>query len=257
MSQFVKSVDGTSIYYETSGEGKLALVFVHGWGGNCRWWDMQRDAFKNSYQIVQLDLACHGKSDVRKGEWTIQAYAADIQAVIQELQLKQVVLIGHSMSGSNVIQAYQMLPEKVQKIVLVDTLQDLDHMPSLNDATFFFEGLEKDFKGTIETAFAQFMFAKTSPQVIISRVVQDVSQMQPDFAISCLKPFYSTDIRSACLQVKVPVRAINSDLFPISKENNRKYFRDFDCEIIQGVGHYPMLEAADKFSQALQKILKA
>lgn len=255
MDLFAKSLDGASIHYETSGKGSIALVFVHGWGGSSRWWDQQRDAFSKNYQIVQMDLAGHGKSSLRSGEWSVQAYAQDIKAVIEALKLDQVILIGHSMSGSNVVQAYDLLKEKVKMIVLVDTLQDLDHMPSMNDAAPFFAGMQMAFKPTIEMALPQYMFAKTSPQAVVQRVVKEISHGQPSTLIASLKPFYATDIRNDCSKVKVPVRAINSDLFPISAENNRKYLSDFGYEVIQGVGHYPMLEAPEKFNASLQKIL--
>jgi len=244
------------IHFESSGQGETALLFVHGWLGNLHWWDHQKDAFSKKFQVVQMDLAGHGKSSAQRKDWSIKAYAEDIQAVVEELGLTRVVLVGHSMSGSNVIEAYHLMRERVPMLVLVDTLQDLDHMPSSKDVTPLFDGMRKDFKGTVEASFPQFMFAKTSPPAVLERVVLEARSATPSVAISSLEPFYATDVRETCSRVRVPVRAVNSDLYPTNMPVCRKYFLDFGCEIVSGVGHYPMMEAPGGFNEALGRVLK-
>jgi len=256
MSQSTTLFDGERIHFESSGNGETALLFVHGWLGNLHWWDYQKDAFSKNFQVVQMDLAGHGKSSAQRKDWSIRAYAEDIKAVVEKLGLKKVVLVGHSMSGSNVIEAYHLMPEWVPMLILVDTLQDLDHMPSQKDVAPLFDGMRKDFKGTVETSFPHFMFAKTSPPAVLERIVREAKSAPPSVAISSLEPFYATDVREACSRVQVPVRAINSDLYPTNTSVCRKYFSDFDCEIISGVGHYPMLEAPQQFNDALGRLLK-
>ena len=63
------------------------------------------------------------------------------------------------------------------------------------------------------------------------------------------------NIRELAQLVSVPVRAINSDASPTSNENNSRYFKDFNSEIIVETGHYPMLEKPDEFNKILDKIL--
>ena len=257
MSQTAISFDGVPIAFETCGQGETAILFVHGWQGNRRWWDHQRDAFSKKYQIVQMDLAGHGESLPPRKTASVRAYAEDIRAVVEKLGLRRVVLVGHSMSGSNVVEAYNLIPTRVPMVILVDTLLDLDHLPSLEEVSPFLESMRKDFRGTIEASFAQFVFAKTSPKGVIDRIVREIGTAIPSVAISNLEPFYSTDIREACERIKVPVRAINSDLFQTNPSANRKYFINFEYEIISGVGHYPMLEAPTEFNKALGRILES
>src|SRR6476661_7027726 len=110
MKQTAISFDGLPVSFEVSGQGETALLFVHGWLGNRRWWDHQRDAFGPKYQVVQMDLGGHGESisKLRKTS-SVRAYAEDIKAVAEKLGLKKIVLVGHSMSGSNVVEAYQLM----------------------------------------------------------------------------------------------------------------------------------------------------
>jgi pimeloyl-ACP methyl ester carboxylesterase len=71
-----------------------------------------------------------------------------------------------------------------------------------------------------------------------------------------LRAIFSYDPAPALKEVKVPIRAINSDLNPTSVEVNRKYSPQFDAVIMKGSGHYPMLEDPAKFNQLLAEILR-
>src|SRR4051812_46068223 len=100
MDLSVEAPDGVKLHAELTGTGKTALVFVHGWLGSGRWWDAQRDALASpDFTIVQVDLAGHGGSGGERTQWTIEAYAGDIEAVTAAVDAESVVLVGHSMSG--------------------------------------------------------------------------------------------------------------------------------------------------------------
>ncbi len=124
MGHIASSADNSEIYYEVTGKGKTGLLFVHGWMGNSRWWDSQRDYFSDKYQIIQMDLAGHGKSEKSRRKWSVRTYAEDIKSVANTLDVDNIVLIGHSMSGSNVVEAFPLVA-KVRAIILVDTLKNL------------------------------------------------------------------------------------------------------------------------------------
>ena len=63
-------------------------------------------------------------------------------------------------------------------------------------------------------------------------------------------------LQQAARAVTVPVRAINSDNQPTNLEGNRRWFADYDVEVLPGLGHYPMLEAPEAFNAALRSALK-
>src|SRR4029079_11644016 len=117
-----KSSDGVAIHYETQGQGEPALVFVHGWAINRRYWDAQVPVFARAHQVVTLDLAGHGESGRERKDWTVAAFGQDVRAVVEALGLKKVVLIGHSMSGNVILEAARTMPERVAGLIPVDTL---------------------------------------------------------------------------------------------------------------------------------------
>src|SRR5262245_20454415 len=117
---FVTSPDSIQIAYEVHGNGTPALIFVHGWSCDRSYWQGQLEPFSRNFKVVAIDLAGHGESGLSRKSWTIEAFGADVAAVVKKLNLQRVVLIGHSM-GSNVIaEAARQLPGRVAGLVLVD-----------------------------------------------------------------------------------------------------------------------------------------
>ena len=120
------SADGVPIHYDVRGNGMPALVFVHGWCCNRRFWDEQVSYFAPHYAAVTLDLAGHGASGRNRSQWTVQAFGQDIVAVIKQLRLRQVVLIGHSVGGQWIVEAARHLPGSVIGLVGVDTWLNIE-----------------------------------------------------------------------------------------------------------------------------------
>ncbi|WP_312393930.1 alpha/beta hydrolase [Chryseobacterium sp.] len=99
MQKLINSKDGTLINYNISGNGTIAFVFVHGWLGNLQWWEDQEQYFNDNYTVIRLDLGGHGKSGKERKIYTHTGYAEDIISVVNDLDSKDIILVGHSMSG--------------------------------------------------------------------------------------------------------------------------------------------------------------
>ncbi|MFN0249448.1 MAG: alpha/beta fold hydrolase [Kofleriaceae bacterium] len=252
---FARSNDNSEIHYEVTGDADTALVFVHGWLGNVRWWDAQRDAFATSYRVVALDLAGHGQSSRTRTEWTAAAYANDILAVARAVGAPRVVLVGHSMSGAFATLAAPDVPGLVA-LILVDTLKNLDATPTAEQTAPMFASYRADYRRTVETILPGWLFAPQTPALVRERLTSEFLSVDGDTAAMLLEPLYSFDLCEAARRVRVPVRGIGTDLHPDNTEANRKYFADYSYVDIAGYGHYPMLEAPEKFDAALRAELE-
>ena len=89
------------INYYQQGKGDTTLLFLHGWCIDGTYWENQLNHFSKQYNALAIDLAGFGKSTANRQNWTIEEYAEDVNSFIDSLHLKNVVLIGHSMSGEN------------------------------------------------------------------------------------------------------------------------------------------------------------
>ncbi|MDP1821607.1 MAG: alpha/beta hydrolase [Archangium sp.] len=254
MNLLVRAADGVALHAEVTGSGRTALLFVHGWLGSGRWWDAQRDAFAADFTVVQVDLAGHGASGGERASWSVEAWAGDLEAVASRVDADRLVLIGHSMSGANVVVACPRIA-RVQKVVLVDTLKNLDQPMSLEQARPMLDLYRKDFTHGVLNVLPRYLYAPQTPPEVIARLNAEFLRVPGERAATLLEPLYHCDLQQAARAVKVPVRAINSDQQPTALEANRRWFADYDFELLHGVGHYPMLERPAAFNEALRRVL--
>ncbi|MBB6372132.1 alpha/beta fold hydrolase [Chryseobacterium shigense] len=256
MEKYAKSSDGQNIHYKESGHGNPSILFVHGWLGNGEWWSSQQEYFKEKYHIVQMDLAGHGKSGTSRKEWTSELYADDIQAVANQIDSREIILVGHSMSGAYVLEAALKTPD-VKALILIDTVKNLDEAFTEEQAEqILFVHYRNDFKNAVENILPQYLFTGKTPSDVKQKLQDEFLQNTSEKAIDLLRPLYKKDFRETAAKVKIPVRAISSDNFPTNIENNRKYLKDYNSIEIAGTGHYPMLENPEEFNRILDDILK-
>jgi len=93
------NTNGEEIHFSNTGEGDIALVFIHGYGNYQGIWEGQIAHFSDRYQVIALDLPGFGLSSHNKTEWTMENFGKDVAGVVHELKLKKVVLIGFSMGA--------------------------------------------------------------------------------------------------------------------------------------------------------------
>lgn len=255
----VKAGDGLSIACDVRGRGDTALVFLHGWGGDREYWKHQADAFAADYTVVTLDQAGHGSSGKDRKTWTVDALAGDVEAVVKDLKLKRVVLIGHSMGGSVALLAAKKLQGTVVAVVGVDTLQDAEFRRPDEVVKGLLAGLEKDFKGTVGGMAAGLLPEKADPK-LKEWIGEKAATRDPAVQVALIKDLFALDLRKAFKEAGVPVRCINSSggfpfYTPTAVDTNKKY-ADFDAVTIPEVGHYPMLEKPKEFNEKLRGVLQ-
>src|SRR5215471_9023661 len=118
--------DGTTIYYKDWGTGPV-ITFSHGWPLNSDAWDNQLLFFaQNGFRAVAHDRRGHGRSSQSWDGNTMDDYADDLAAVIEALDLRDVVLVGHSTGGGEVVRyVARHGSERISKMVLVAAVPPL------------------------------------------------------------------------------------------------------------------------------------
>lgn len=124
-AQVVASADGVPIAYEMWGTATPAVILVHGWSCDRSYWDAQVESLSRRFRVVTLDLAGHGASGLGRDDWSIQAFGGDVAAIVEELEFESVVLVGHSMGGDVIVEAARRFPDRVERLVWVDTYKAL------------------------------------------------------------------------------------------------------------------------------------
>ena len=248
--QQVLSADNVTISYHVQGQGEPALVFVHGWCCDKRYWKFQVPHFANQYKVVTIDLAGHGDSGRGREDYTIEAFGGDVVAVVEKLRLDKVILIGHSLGGTVIIEAARQMPGRVIGCVGADTLHDIGkgHSDKENEKMIF--KLELDFAGTMQN-FVRGAFKPEADPEVVAWVVDNMSSVNPKAGISVIKNIGKYDLKEAVKDVQVPIVCINSDFLPMKVEANRKYAQNYEVKMMPGIGHFVMMEDPENFNQLL------
>ena len=250
----VFSEDNVEISYDVHGKGEPALVFVHGWCCDKRYWTYQVPYFTGRYRVVTIDLAGHGLSGLERRNWTIEAFGGDVVAVVEKLNVERAILIGHSMGGSVIIEAAGRMPGRVVGLVGVDTLHDVETTYPRKQIREFIYGFQEDFRGNTRE-FVRDMFPSDSDPNIVERIVEDMSSAPPWVGISSLGGYFRYNLTEALKQVKVPIYCINSDLLETNIEANRRHAVSFDVKLMPGMGHFVMIEDPDTFNGLLDEVI--
>lgn len=247
----VSSFDKTPIVYEKSGEGETALVFIHCWSCDKSYWAYQINYLNNKYKVITIDLAGHGESGLGRIDWTIENYAKDVKAVIDKEKINNVILIGHSMGGPVALSAAQLLGEKVKALIAIDTFNDIEETITPEEFNNFYEMFEADFPGTTKE-FVKGLFAENADSILVRKISMDMSSATRDIALASFRSLFNFDEATNFDKINIPVRFINSDKYPTNVEAAKRHIKDFDIKIINGVGHFPMLEKPEEFNKLLQ-----
>lgn len=118
--KYIDMFDGTKLCYEDSGQGQT-LLFITGWTMTYKFFDNQKDHFAATNRVVTYDPRGQGRSDKTTYKNTYADHAADLQELMEQLELEDVVLIGWS-SGCLTIYEYLRAfgNERISKLIFID-----------------------------------------------------------------------------------------------------------------------------------------
>ncbi|MGA2092080.1 MAG: alpha/beta hydrolase [Sedimentisphaerales bacterium] len=265
--RYARSFDGERIAYHTTGpfdklragRGDVTLIFVHGWCCDSRYWREQVPVFEKKYRVVTMDLAGHGNSGHNRKIYSVDNYGQDVKAVIEAIDAKKVIVIGHSMGGEIVVEATRLEPNRVIGIIGADSLHNVEEDINEQMVKEMTKGIDTDFKQWMRK-FVEPMLGKDMKPELKKEIIDGMSSAQPDRAINTFEQYVDKlrdrKIAKEFLEIKVPVRCVNADLWPMNPEGNRKYMKSFDVKIMKGAGHFVMLERPEEFNKLLDESIE-
>ncbi len=211
------------LHYQDIGAGK-PVVLIHGWPLSGSMWDYQlAELPKHNIRVIAYDRRGFGQSSKPWDGYDYDTLASDLKALLDELDLKNVTLVGFSMGGGEVARYMGKYGgARVSQVAFVSSvtpyLLKTDDNPDGVDQSVFdgmLEGMQKDRADFLQTFGKQFYG--------VNLVSHPVSQahLDGDFAraymashtatVECAKSFAMTDFRHDLSQIKVPTLIIHGD----------------------------------------------
>ncbi|MEO8764665.1 MAG: alpha/beta hydrolase [Ginsengibacter sp.] len=246
--------EGVHIDYTDSGNGDTTLLFVHGWCINKTYWSDQVSFFSKKYRVITIDLPGFGASGKNRASWNTQTFGRDIDSVIYVLNLKNVILIGHSMAGDIILEAAVKSTDNVIGLVGVDNFKNTGQVQTKEDKENYkkaIDSLKINFKATASDYFNQALFYKTTADSIKKRILGEVSVCDSVIAVACIAQDDFDEVKKL-VAVKKKLSLINSDYTPTDTSSFVANHIPYELFLIHNTGHFPMVEKPVAFDSLLQ-----
>jgi len=253
------------MHFVRLGQGRPALVFVHGFACSHEDWNFQIKAFEKTREVVACDLRGHGATPGRPQECSIEHYGGDVAALLGNLDLSQAILVGHSMGCRVVLEAARLDPERIAGIVLVDGSRQGMGDPEAAERNAH-AALEANGYAAFMRPFFEAMFLQKSAQS--EAVVERAMRLPADIGSALFPRMARWDagsMEAALDAVRAPLLAVQCTYVnterkrvPIQPGDSTPWLellkdrvKDLEVEILSGVGHFPQLEVPDRLNRLL------
>lgn len=253
--------DQVDLHYRYQESGRINLLFVHGWNIDSTYWEEQIEYFSEVYSVYAIDLPGFGDSTAERIDYTFEEYALDIRDFIKHKDLKNIVLIGHSMAGAICIEVALQSSDEIIGVIGVDNLKTVSEdipFEFRQQITAFMTKLNEDFSKTAEAYVDQRLVHPNTPEEVKERIRKDFRNSDKEAGLSAYKNLikYSERLATKLQMLPQKLYLINSDFIETDEVALEKYCKNgYELRTIKDTGHYPMIERADEFNQILNSIL--
>lgn len=248
-----------NIAYDDSKTGDTTLLFIHGWNIDKSYWADQSAYFSKKYRVVAIDLPGFGESGKNRKDWSVEEYGMDVTRVLDQLNLKNVIVIGHSMSGAIALETALTNPERVIGIVGVDNFTNIGYVPSPKDkleADRIYTALRTNYKQATTDFANQYLFSPSTESRVRKRVINDFTDVDSVVAVTVLENNDQYRMDQKLKSLNKTVYLINSNYRPTDTLSFKKIHLDYDLLSIGPTGHYPMIEKPKEFNMLLEQVIK-
>ncbi len=252
------SANGINLHVAQRGSGEVAIVFLHYWGGSSRTWDGVIDRLSGHHPCVAIDLRGWGKSDRSASDFSLAAQASDVEAVIAELELTDIVLVGHSMGGKIAQIVASHRPVGLRALVLVAPAPPTpvvipDEEKQMRLAGYRSEEGVQMVLGTLA--------GRTLSEAHRRQVVEDTLGGQEEAKEAWISQNMAVDISSAASAIEVPVHVIVGDVDKVEtvevlRREIPRCIRNARFHILDGVGHLSPLEAPEEIASIIEGVTR-
>jgi sigma-B regulation protein RsbQ len=252
------NVGTNKIHYVVAGSGAHTIVFVHCWAGNLDFWCEQIPALAGRARLIFIDLPGHGRSDQPHTAYTMDFFAEAVLAVMNDAHAARATLVGHSMGTPVICRVYHQAPERVAALVAVDGLLHRPPMTPEQAAEFVGQFRDPDYREKARQ-FLVTMFPAPGTDTVRDRVIAEMLQTPQFVMLGAMEGMFGVDqpdwdIRHA----DVPVLVINAPN-PMWTDDYVQYVRSLsaqtDYRVVDGTGHWLMLEKPAEFNAVLTDLL--
>ncbi len=270
----ITTQDGTQIFYKDWGQGQ-PIVFHHGWPLSGDDWDTQMQFFlQQGYRVIAHDRRGHGRSTQTSGGHEMDTYAADVAALVQKLDLRDAIHVGHSTGGGEAVRyVAKHGKDRVAKLAILGAVPPImvksDKNPGGTPIEVF-DGFRKDLAANraglywnVPMPFYGFNREGTPIDEAIRQNWWRQAMMGATNAhYECIKAFSETDFTEDLRSITVPTLVMHGDddqIVPIADSAllSSKLLKNGTLKVYKGFPHGMATTHADVINKDLLAFFKS
>jgi pimeloyl-ACP methyl ester carboxylesterase len=244
---------GVRLHVRDRGPGTVAgapsYLFIHGWAVSGAIWDPILERWPDTAgRVLAPDQRGTGFSDKPPaGGYTLDAYVGDMVALIDQLELSDVVLVGHSMGGTIAQKVALERPSALRGLVLVSPVP-ASGVPLDDGQIAYFRSLGGTREGAEQVL--RMVMAKPPDEPLFERMVRDVATVCLAAFLDGFDAWRTASFAERLSELTVPTLVLGgSDEQPLTPDFSKAAVADKIAgarfELLQGSGHYPQYEVPD------------
>ena len=252
---------GVSLRFTDRGQGAPAFVLVHGWKGSHRLWDLVVARLAETNRVVAYDLRGMGESDKPRGAYDFDEHSDDLGFVLDELDLRDVVLVAWSMGTTVSLRYLERGGGRVAGLVIVNgplrltRAPDFPHAMGADELQGYLTEL-RDRWPSGERAFQSETLLEPDPATV-DWLYSIALQTPLDVALRVVREQAKLDMRGALAGLRIPVLAAYSRHEPYYPTTLAEHIaasaRDGRSVIFEHSAHCIPLEEPERFCAELRR----
>jgi len=253
-------IEGLRIHYEIAGASSLpVLLFSHCLGADLSIWGPQLPDLTAEFRVVRYDTLGHGQSAVPRGPYTIEKLGRQALALLDTLEIERASFCGISMGG--LIGQWLALhaPDRIQKLILVDTAARIGNLEGWNSRIedVLKDGIIPIIPGALQRWFTSGFHAENPEIITMTKAMLEA--VSTEGYTNCCVAIRDADFRGDIHSIGIPTLVITGQHDPVTPPEDGRYL----AENISGAkyielaaAHLSNVEAASDFNSALLAFLK-
>ena len=250
------------------GHGTQPMLFAHGFGCDQTMWRFVTPAFEEDYRVVLFDYVGSGKSDWSAYDprryTTLDGYARDVLEICQELDLRDVIFVGHSVSSMVGVLAANQEPERFSDLILIGPspryINDSDYVGGFERADIegLLDTMERNYLGWASFLTPVIMKNPDRPE-LTKELEASFCSTDPEIARRFAEATFYADNRADLSKVRVPslVLQCSEDAIapPEVGEYMHRHLSGSTFRVMEATGHCPHMSHPEETVRLMKDYL--
>jgi pimeloyl-ACP methyl ester carboxylesterase len=253
-------LDAGIVHYEVFGRGKPILL-LHGWLGSWRYWMPTMESLSDTFRTYALDFWGFGDTDQPGDRYSIDDYVRQLSDFLDGLGISSISLVGHSLGGVVALRAALDFPQRVDKLVLVDTPIHGDSLAaSVKLARNPFSRLVAGPRTMVGLWMRSLKKSSADWAQMYDEIVEDTTRLDENAVQESVEHMLTLDLRPDLQKLYTHTLVIHGEKDEFVSPDQTHLFNGetvatAQVVILQGCRHFPFLDEPSKFNRLLKEFL--